>query len=524
MKRFASALCLAAVVASSEAQATGFTDIGQDISPHPDTFVRLNGYYRLRGDALYNLDLDRGTTPSGKPLFPVPLDDPKAQTLTRADMRLRTDLAIYAPGGGFAVKMRADVFDNLLMGSTPAGSYPAGSTSQDSPANAIRVKRAYAEMVTPFGLVAAGRMGHHWGLGMLANGGDCADCNSGDAADRVALMTPIAGHIIGAAYDLTAIGPYTQRASDTRAIDLDRADDVRTVTVAILKWRDELARERRRKAGRITLDYGAYYSHRSQDKDIPASYVATSQPVAITPQQSMSRGYRADAADVWIRAVFPYGRIEAEAAVMWATIDQPSLIPGVMLRDPLKSRQIGAALESDLHTSNDVFGGGLDGGYASGDRAPGFGAYPPASTGAGAAGELEGPQANPPYDRRVDNFRFHPDYRVDRILFREIIGSVTDAVYVRPHARMRLFQIGPGALTASIAAVAAWAVQPASTPNNKNALGIEIDPTLTYRHKDGFACALEHAVLLPGAAFDNPSQHLSARTAQVFRVRMIFAF
>lgn len=522
MKRFVPALCLAALVASSEARATGFSDIGQDITPHPDTLVRLNGYYRLRGDALYNLDLDRGTTPSGKPLFPVPLDDPKAQTLTRTDMRFRTDLAIYAPGGGFAVKMRADVFDNLMMGSTPAG-YPAGSTTTDSSGNAIRVKRAYAEMVTPFGLIAAGRMGHQWGLGMLANGGDCADCDSGDAADRVALMTPVLGHIIAAAYDFTAVGPYTRRSTDLRAVDIDRSDNVSTITVALLKWRDDLARDRRRKAGRITIDYGAYFSHRTQDKDIPMSYTATSQAVSYTPQQVMNRGYRADAASLWFRAIFPHGRLEAEGAMMWASIDQPSLIPGVLLKEPVKSRQIGAAIESEVGAPDDLAGAGLDGGYASGDPAPGFGVNP-SSTGSQRRGELEGPQANPPFDNRVDNFRFHPDYRIDRILFREIIGTVTDAIYVRPHARVRVFRLGPGTMTASLAAIASWAVQPASTPNNSNSLGIEIDPTLTYRHKDGFAAALEHGVFLPGAAFDNPSQGLSARTAQVFRVRLLYAF
>ena len=41
-------------------------------------------------------------------------------------------------------------------------------------------------------------------------------------------------------------------------------------------------------------------------------------------------------------------------------------------------------------------------------------------------------------DNRIDNFRFHSDYRVDRILFREIIGTVTDAMYAKPHARLRL--------------------------------------------------------------------------------------
>lgn len=72
---------------------------------------------------------------------------------------------------------------------------PAVTSTQLALSDAIRVKRLYGEAVIPFGLVAAGRMGSHWGLGMLTNGGDCADCDSGDSADRIALITPLVGQI-----------------------------------------------------------------------------------------------------------------------------------------------------------------------------------------------------------------------------------------------------------------------------------------------------------------------------------------
>ncbi len=81
--------------------------------------IRDHGYLRGRAEALRNLDLDRGLLPSGQPIFPTPLGDPTAQWLTSADMRLRTDLAIYAPGGGVAVKVRLDTLDNVGLGSMP---------------------------------------------------------------------------------------------------------------------------------------------------------------------------------------------------------------------------------------------------------------------------------------------------------------------------------------------------------------------------------------------------------------------
>ena len=66
--------------------------------------MKLDGYLRARAEDLYNLDLDRGTTPSGQPLFPVPLGNPNSQAMSYADIRLRTDVSVYAPGGTVAVK------------------------------------------------------------------------------------------------------------------------------------------------------------------------------------------------------------------------------------------------------------------------------------------------------------------------------------------------------------------------------------------------------------------------------------
>ena len=82
-------------------------------SPPESTSVELHGYFRSRGEMLYNLDLDHGLTPSGAPLFPVPPGDPKAQALTGANMRLRTDLRFRAPATGLSVYLRTDVLDNI---------------------------------------------------------------------------------------------------------------------------------------------------------------------------------------------------------------------------------------------------------------------------------------------------------------------------------------------------------------------------------------------------------------------------
>jgi uncharacterized protein (TIGR04551 family) len=521
MKR--AALLLLLVSAPRPAAATGFTDAGQDILAAKDSWFQLSGALRVRGEAFDNLDLDRGLTPSGLPLFPVPIADPSGQWIEQADLRLRTDLAAYAPFGLIAVKLRVDVLDNLKLGGAPEGNALA-TTSQSAPIAAFRVKRAYGEVLTPLGLLAAGRMGAHFGTGMFVNGGDCADCDSGDAADRIAFVTAIGGLLWAAALDLSSTGPSLVRPTPLRPIDLDPADDTKTISFSVLRYSGDLARARRRSAGKSTVEAGLLGSYRWQNDDLtPAATDGSFAVVTPTPAQVIDRGYKAFAADAWLRLTFPFLRVEGEAVLLTATIDQASLIPGVQYRDPVRSQQIGAVLESETGEPGDDFAVGLDLGYASGDPAPGFGAAP-ANLHQPQPGDLDGLQLNPPHDTRVDNFRFHPDYRIDRILFREIIGTVTDALYARPHARWALLRSRSASLTAHLAVIASMAAFAESTPGGKQPLGIEVDPTLAFESTDGFLASLEHAVLFPLAGLDNPILNLPAKPAQLIRLRLTYVF
>jgi len=521
----------------ANAQADGIADVGQELllrrfaSARQKTEVDLAGYLRMRGVALHNLDLDHGLTPSGMPLFPVPLFDPNGQTLHAADTRLRTDFTIYPRGAGVAVNVRVDVLDNLGLGSTPEGKpatgrapNPAASPGQTPPTNAMRIKRAYGEVLTPFGVLATGRMGAHWGLGMLSNSGDCDDCNFGDVADRIAFVSPMAGHIWAASYDMTASGPVATRKDQARVIDVEPTDDVHTVTFAVLNVRTAASVKRRRRAGLTTVEYGAYISHRWQTNDVPADYLPTASPIPLDSNQVMARGYSATATDAWLRLTTGNLRVEAELAYLGAKVEQASLIPGVSLDRPVTSDQLGLAFQSDYGKPSDALGLGLDFGFASGDSAPGFGAFPQPNSAAPMAGDLDGPQASLPRDSTVDNFRFHPDYQIDRILFREIIGTVTDAIYVRPHGRYHLVDMGHGRLTASMAVIASWAVKVSSTPGGQRFMGIEIDPSLTYETRDGFRVALEHAIFFPGNAFNRRSDNRAVRTAQLVRLRLGYFF
>jgi uncharacterized protein (TIGR04551 family) len=502
---------------------------GSDLREHPETEVEIDGYFRSRGEALFNLDLDRGASPSGQYLYPLPLGSPRSQWLSGADMRLRTDLSLYALEGSAAVRVRIDVLDNLAFGSTPNGN-PLTTSSQNPPSgDAFQLKRAYGEVLTPFGVLLAGRMGAHWGLGMLANGGDCASCDSGDAADRVAFVTPIVDHLWAVAYDVAYVGPTTSRALDKRSgsgrsLDLDPSDDVHAFTFTSMRWRSPLARERRLGAGLTTVDYGGTLSYRWQQNDVPAGWLETTEEVELDPRQVVERDFSSWVFGGWARILHPWMRLELEAAYLVADIGQASSIPGFELNDPITSQQYGLAFESDFGPWDGDFTGGLDGGVASGDSAPGFGTALGLGGDQPVVGDIDGPQANPPVDNQINNFLFHPDYHVDRILFREIIGTVTDAIYVRPHLAWRFAELGPGSFTAFAAATASWAVNVESTPGRAKHLGVELDPSLVYRHEDGFSLSLDYAVLFPGKGLSNPELQLSAQPAQLLRARVIYGF
>lgn len=520
---------LLVVLIAASANATGLVDHGADLYPRENVELSLHGFFRVRGDWLNNLDLDRGTTPSGLPLFPVPLGDPTGQSLFAADMRLRTDLAIYAPFAAAAVKVRADLIDNLVLGSTPvlspgAGNAPTPAASPGQfPATLLRIKRAYGEVLTPVGYLAAGRMGNMWGLGLMANGGDCLDCNLGDSADRVAFVTSLANHLWALAYDFSAVAPTQYRKDAQRQLVLDPTTDVQSISFAFMNIKDDFTRRRRRVAGKFTVEYGILASYRWQNNDVPAAYLPNSVPAPLTPTSVMRRGYKAGVLDGWLRFQTPGFKLEAEAGVLIADAEQASLVPGVLLRDRVQSLQFGGAIETTFGAPGSTFIGGLNVGAASGDPAPGFGAFPPAGS-TPRAGELDGPQLDIPRDTRIDNFRFHPDYRVDRILFAEIVGTVTDAWYVRPWTRTRLAEFRSYQLELAADATFSRAFYASSTPGNDAALGMELHAALTWASKDGFDVLAEYAVLFPFAGFDNPAQSLSAQPAQLGRVRLAWRF
>ena len=252
------------------------------------------------------------------------------------------------------------------------------------------------------------------------------------------------------------------RPAGIRGLDASPDDDVRSVTFVMLRWLTEESRQRRLRADRLTLEYGAYVSYRWQDRDVPADYlpVDAGPDAPDGPAATMARGYRALALDGWARFASPWVRLEVEAALSSPSSSRRRVIPGVLLREPVRSRQLGAALQSEF--------GPCDGRLLGWprrrlrERRPRAGLRrlrerhrrrparrrPRRHAGRPAARR---PRRQLPLPPRLPH-RSHPLPRDPRHRDRRL--------YLRPHARYALFAFAPGQLRAQLAGVSSFVVEP----------------------------------------------------------------
>ena len=209
-------------------------------------FIEQHGYFRTRADLFHNLDLDtydldlgRGSSPFLPPLTELDTDgsdhineenpdDPHtfrrgADSVASTNIRFRYQPTLHI-SESLRVRTTFDVFDNLVLGSTPDGSRRLGYDRPDSPfetfsgsqrpqesrvsdwRDAVRVKHLWGEWTTPLGLLMMGRTASHWGLGVLANNGGCLDCDFGDSVDRIMGVTKLFGTYLALAWDFPSEG------------------------------------------------------------------------------------------------------------------------------------------------------------------------------------------------------------------------------------------------------------------------------------------------------------------------------
>lgn len=522
-------------------------------------WIEHHGYFRVRGDLLYNLDLGTydlesrtGSSPVLPPLTEVDTEGPQhpetregatfgrdADSLSGANMRFR-----YAPtihiSESLRVRTTLDIFDNMVLGSTP-GSGPGArlarpdlelaffDETQLSPSDgstsyrdAIRVKHAWAEWRTPLGLLSAGRMSNHWGLGMVANGGECIDCDFGDSIDRVMGVTKLFDTYVAFAWDFPSEGPVGMSGTHTlftqqqgQAYDLDQRDDVNQWVVALfqkpygLEEKEQRARDLA-ELGKPVFDWGVYNIIRSQS--LESIYDGDGLPEGPGDFQLREINAFSYTPDLWLdfqyRPTVASGvRVQLEAAAVFGSIEElPNKFaePAQQCTDPTvvdlddcgnifepRYRDIfrlGYALEIDARYN--ALNYGLHHGLASGDDQEGFGYLD--------RGRLD----TDGVDKRLTAFRFDRDYHVDLILFRELIGGVTNAVYFKPYIGYDLVDESDEAWGFQLSAMYAFALEADQTPGNESPLGIEFDIELYIHEFNRFRLSMAYGVLFPLEAFD----------------------
>jgi uncharacterized protein (TIGR04551 family) len=536
--------------------------------------VEFDGYYRFRTDYLYKMNMGQGYNaagpgPAALPPFPTPISptcitNPGSGTyascgnksLGSTNTRLRIEPTINI-SDQVRVRSQIDVFDNFILGTTPDSlvnpyvpeqNVKVGQTSSAAPTDImsnnqvstssnIIAKRAWGEIDSEIGSFRFGRMPWHFGRGMYFNRGNCADCDGGTNVDRLMVLTTVVGHQLALAWDLGAQGyhiGYTdlgRKNTDGFPLDLAQKDDVNQYMAALTKIDDDKTWRERIAAGDLVINYGAQIVYRSQDHATFAitpsngsAYASDNQSSSLSSNDlgnSMTKNVNAllFIPSVWFKLGWKALTLEFEGNVLAGKMDKAGpLRLGTTENDQnLKILQAGWVLASELKLYNDALFIGFETGGATGDQAEL--AYDPSKT--GDANGFYYPYLNyrwkfvpqPAGDKNLNDFHFSPEYHVDEILYRRILGTVTNAIYFKPSVAYwfdldssKTREIGlSGSLIYSLAPV------PVSTPGNSMNYGIEMDLGLQYRNqKEKIFAGVTWGVFWPMAALDRPRVDNSA--------------
>ncbi len=499
----------------------------------------LNGYFRFRGDYFkdFNLNFDDSVNGLGTP-YPRALGcsstaaggAPCPDTIKSSNMRLRLEPVINIDEKA-SVHLQVDVLDNMVLGATPDGYFGDGtSRPANIPVNgftggqvdpqqgrnylndSIRVKRAWAEVMTPLGLLKFGRQPSHWGLGILANGGGAdpfhgtydLDADYGDTADRLMFGTIIPGtqYRLAVATDWAASGPTSAQSDlwrnryDGQPFNLDNNDDVNQWIVVLARLDSPTDFQDVVDQGDMALNYGAYFVYRTQDFDYSPGLQQGFPPDGANYVPRHATAYIPDA---WGHLAYKKLDIEGEAVGIVGSIGQLQDVQS-SLDQELKIRQLGAVGRLKYKMVDDKLLLGFELGYASGDQ---WDNSPPGTTDVRRAPSLpclDIPSGQPCKDHTVSAFRFDLDYKIDLILFRELLGTVTNATYLRPSLSYDLTK----SITFKAQSVVSFANKPVATPGNGSMYGVEFDGDLGYRN-EGFFAGLAAGVLFPLGAMDHPA-------------------
>lgn len=477
--------------------------------------ITVDGYLRTRGDYLKNLHLgfSDDATLGGAP-FPRSegcrvSEAPCDETIRSSNLRLRLEPSIQL-SETIAVHTQLDLFDNIVLGSVD------GFESPEADGSSIIMRRAWAEVATGLGHLKFGRMPDHFGLGIVSNSGrrldtDYAtwetlwqpstlanvggtnnvgydlDSDYGDTVDRLSFTAMIPGTPFRA---LAAINWWSEQkttndvgVSAAQPWDIDENDDEKGWTLGVARFdapadfNDTVAR------GKLAMNYGLRVDRITQDRDYTN---ALANPDMDAPPSTV-RGYKAYRPDAWFKLGTGALLFEAELAANLGSIEDLS---DAGFGTGIDIRSWGGVARVSAKALENKFGFGLEVGAASGDESD--------NTVQGAT-HIRNVQMLSGTDRTINRFIFDPDYEIDLILFRELIGSVSNALYFRPWMSYELTK----SIKFRAQNVTAAALRPVATPGNSNMWGIELDGDLAYS-SNGFQAGIAYGMFLPLGAMNHP--------------------
>ena len=456
-------------------------------------------------------------------------DNGLGSTLGGANMRLRLEptLNVYED---IKIKMQVDILDNIILGSTPETllSNPNApvsvlSNGQVAPVDginaiwtdSIRVKRVWAEVMTPLGQIRVGRMPNHFGLGITDNDGRGLDMDAGDNVDRILFATKIGDFYVVPSFDWAVSGPSSAIRLQPygQPFDRDQRDDADQYMLTIVRRDSDDEVRRKLENDEYVLNYGARVAGRFQALDAASLFTGENVENQATDNQIIERDSQLLLYSVWARFIRRNITIEAEHAGVVGSIGNTALSGefGTTSKE-VSVAQFGGSVRIEYRTLKDALKLELLVLAASGDSAPGWGLQPLRDPSLSRNGVWDGNQAVG-NDDSLTNFRFDPDYFIDLIFWRQLVGAVTDALVVRPSLQYNVTEaIG---MRVDLIYSRAWFSE--STPSgsfvredgtlsdigepNSN-LGIEGDFKIFYDSKDGLHAWLQYGMFIPLAGLD----------------------
>jgi uncharacterized protein (TIGR04551 family) len=499
----------------------------KDWSERTMDILELHGYFRVRPELYHKFHMRNDNAVYDRPMVIKDehwQSDPgndcrdggsgrkrcQNSTLAGANMRFRLEPTLNISEEVW-IKSQIDFLDNVMLGSTPRywqnwNPYlsPGGPEAEMTEISRVQgwdmgppaaedmivVRRVWGEVLTPFGQLRFGRMGDDWGLGMLHNAGNGLNDDWGNSVDRIMFAFKINDWIIAPALDFPNNG---FAANDAAGIpfDVGQLDDAYQLVGIFGYKHDKEEQKAMIKRGDWVVNTGLYFSYRWQVLSFEEATIVDSGDPDAEPTYEY-HFYRRDTwnitPDFWFQFLMGTFHLELELALVYGRLGNADRHqPDYDAAHKLELIQFGGVIQMDYGLLSDQLRIGGEFGYASGDN------------------DSEGMRAPATYDQLNNRasdvysvFSFNPAYTIDLIMYRHILGSISQSYYFKAWVRYDFLKNALGrnlGLEADVIYSRAAAAD--STIGNNANLGVEIDIKVMFVTQDRFHAGLAYGVLFP---------------------------